>query len=292
MKDTIRRAVPFLISLLTVTVLLLLQFTVLKINENFGLRELLPQVMSNALLIFTTSVVWMNSGTDRAKNVEKSAYRDNSAIFATQLKKVTDNGELSALRAFCKLKTEQMRHDKITALLANVGIDRETYDTTLCDMSGEELKNAEYPLRARIAIRRIQNGKVRIRPIKFMSLVSDSRTFDECGVNYDERADKALRIAFRVVRSLVMALVVALLALEPARDVTNIAAWALFLLKLFMIASTAVSAEREGFVRITETKNKVILRRIAFFHEFDEWAKVPRLNESPKKEPDCNSPLN
>ena len=74
-----------------------------------------------------------------------------------------------------------------------------------------------------------------------------------------------------------MTLVLALLAIDLARDITNLNAWIMFAMRLFTIVWTAFSSEHEGYARITETKNKVILRRIAFLHEFDEWASVPRL---------------
>ena len=68
------------------------------------------------------------------------------------------------------------------------------------------------------------------------------------------------------------ALALALLAPEPAKNIADIGAWALFLMQVCTIVYAAFSSEREGYARIAHAKNKVILRRIAFLHEFEEWA--------------------
>lgn len=279
MKANIKRIAPFAVSGLMVVTILLLQFTVVTVNKQFNWREFLPQLVINTVLIASTAVIWLNSGTDRAKSQEKSAYKDNSAVYAAQIKKVTDGGQLGNLRTFCKLKTEQIRNEKITVLLANVGIDRHLYDSTLKDMDKLELVKENYTSRQIRAITRVREGRVRVKPVNAMDLLSDSRTVDDCGVNYNERADKSIRISVRIGRSILTALALALFVPDLAKDITSIAAWAMFFLKLCTIVYTAFSSEREGYNRITETKNKVILRRIAFLHEFDEWASVPKLNK-------------
>lgn len=273
----IKRIVPFTISALMIVTVLLLQFTVLSVNKQFNWREFVPQLLINTALITTTAIVWLNPGTDRAKIQEKSAYKDNAALYAAQIKKITDGGQLANLRAFCKVRTEQIRNDKITVLLANVGIDRHLYDSTLKDLDKDKLKADGYTKRQINAIERVRDGKVRVKPINAMDLVSDSRTVDDCGVNYNERADKSIRISLRIGRSVLTAFALALFVPDLAKDITSIAAWAMFFVKLCTIVYTAFSSEREGYTRITETKNRVILRRIAFLHEFDEWASVPKL---------------
>ncbi len=278
MKDGIKRFIPILVSSLTIVVALVLQFAVFSINDEFVWSEFLPQLIINIFLLITTSVLWINSGTDRAKREEKSAYKDNTSIYAGLIKKVTDNGRLEALRSFCLAKTDELRESKITTVLANVGIDRTLYEKTLKDLSVAELKRDGWNRRQRKVIKRVKNGKVRVKPIHYMDLLSDSKTVDGCGVNYDERADKAWRISFRAVRSIFTALILALIAIDPAQNITDISAWALFFMRLFTTVWTAYSSDREGYTRITDTKNKVILRRIAFLHEFDEWNSAPRLN--------------
>lgn len=277
MKDNIRRIIPFVISGLTIIVTFVLQFVALDFDRAFSWSDFLPQFFINLFLLITTSVIWLNSGTDRAKNDDKSAYKKNVAIYATQIKKLTDDGRLADLRAYCKVKTDGLLDSKITTVLANVGIDRKLYENTLKTLSVAKLKQDGYTRRQIRTIEYVRNGRVRVTPIHYMDLLCDSRTMDDCGVNYDERADKTLRISFRAVRSAVMTLVLALLAIDLARDITNLNAWIMFAMRLFTIVWTAFSSEHEGYARITETKNKVILRRIAFLHEFDEWASVPRL---------------
>lgn len=276
-KESIRRFIPIAISAFTVVVTFLIQFTVFSINSEFSWSEFLPQFAVNMFLLVTTAILWLNSGTYRAKNDKKSAYKDNSALYATKIKEVTDGGQLGDLRAFCKSKTDEMLQSKITTILANVGIDRKHYDATLKSLSAVQLKEDGYSKRQIKAIERVRNGRVRVRPIRYMDLLSDSSANDDYGVNYNERADKAVRITFRVVRAAVMTLVFALIGIDLVRDIRNFAAWVMFFMRLFTIVWTAYSSEHEGYARISETKNKVILRRIAFLHEFDEWASVPRL---------------
>lgn len=272
MKDGIKRMIPIIISGVTILITLIVQFAVFSVNDEFNWAEFLPQLFINIFLLVTTAVIWINAGTDRAKREEKSAYKDNATIYAKKIKDVTDGGRLGELREFCRMKTEELREQKITTLLANVGIDRHNYDTELRTANITELEQ-RYERRQIRVIRRIQSGRVRVKTVRAMDLLSDSKASDDCGVNYDEQTDKALRISFRAVRSIFTALLLAVLAIDPAQDIMNIAAWVLFFTRLITIIWTAYSAEREGYSRIVETKNKVMLRRIAFLCEFDEWQK-------------------
>lgn len=271
MKEFIKRHIPLVISLLTIIVTVVIQFAVFSINEEFSWTEFVPQLIVNIFLLITTAIVWINAGTDRAKHEEKSPYKDNASLYSIKIKEITDKNRLGELREFCRVKTEEMRERKITALLANVGIDRNLYDKELCSLKRTELKDKGYTRRQIRVIIRIQNGRVRVEPVRAMDLMSDSKTPDDCGVSYDERNDKALRIGYRALRSIFVALILALIVIDPAQDITNIAAWVLFAMRLITIVWTAYSSEHEGYARITDTKNKVILRRIAFLHEFDEW---------------------
>ena len=275
----IKRIIPFCISGCVIVLLLLLQFTVLETAEKFSWKEFLPTLAVNIALIVTTAITWINAGTERAKSQEQSAYKDNAAIYGAQIKAVTDAGQLSQLKAFCKAKTEQMREEKINVSLANVGIDRHLYDSTLNVMTDEALIKDGYNRRQIKAIRRVKNGKIRVKPISSIDILSDSRTVDGIGVNYNEHADKSIRILIRTFKAVIISVFLALFVPKLAEDITSIAAWGMFLLKCYTIIYTAFSAEREGYARITETKNKVILRRIAFLHEFEEWASVPKLNK-------------
>ena len=82
----------------------------------------------------------------------------------------------------------------------------------------------------------------------------------------------------RVIKSVVMATVLALLAFDLSSNIKDLTVWALFFFKLLTILSTALSAEREGYLQIAQTRNRVILQRIEFLNEFEEWVNVPRLN--------------
>lgn len=277
MKESIRRIIPFAISGLTVIVAFVLQFVGLNFDNTFSWSEFLPSFSINMFLLVTTSIVWLNSGTDRAKRDDKAAYKQNTSIYASQIKSVSDCKQLGELRAFCVVKTDEMLQNKINTKLMNVGIDRDRYEQ-IKNLSNAALKSDGYSFRQRRAITLVNSGRVRVRKINAIDLMSDSSAPDDCGVNYNEGADKTIRISVRAIRSAVMTLVLAVLVIELARDITNLNAWIMFALRLFTIVWTAVSSEHEGYARITETKNKVILRRIAFLHEFDEWKGVPKLN--------------
>ncbi len=277
LKRNVRRFVSVAISALTVGVTFFLQFTVFGVNSAFDWAEFMPQFAVNMFLLVTTAVLWINSGTERAKNEECSPYRDNSVLYAGQIKKITDGGRLGELRAFCKLKTEELLQNKISSLLANVGIDRKVYDDTLKSLSVTELKKDGYVRRQIVVIERIRGDRVHVKPIRYMDLLSDSVARDDYGVNYNERADKAVRVTSRAIRSAVMSVMLALISIDIIRDIGNMQTWVMFFMRLFTIVWTAYGAEHEGYTRITDVKNKVTLRRIAFLYEFEEWAKVPRL---------------
>lgn len=162
MKDSFRRALPFAISGLMVVTLLIVRFTVLKTNEKFTAEEFIPQLLTNMFLIVTTSVVWLNSGTERAKSQENSAYKDNCKLYAAHVKKVTDEARLGELREFCERKTAEMLDNKITVCLANVGIDRKTFDAMPKNLSAKQLKADGYKYRQRRVVMRIQGGRIHL----------------------------------------------------------------------------------------------------------------------------------
>ncbi len=288
MKENIKRFIPFGISAFTVIVTFFLQFTVFSVNSKFSWAEFFPQFAINMFALTSTAIIWLNSGTRRAKDENGSAYKSNAAIYAGQIQKISDGGRLCELQAFCRAKTAEMRESKINSILIGVGIDRSVYDSTLKELSKEQLKKDGYNRRQIKAIERIRNGQVHSKSIHYMDLLSDSNSGDEYGVNYDERLDKTMRIGFRVIRAATTTLVFSLIGIDLVREITNMAAWVMFFMRLFTIVWTAYSSDHEGYARITETKNKVLLRRIAFLHEFDEWSSVPKLNKG-KEETDGRS---
>lgn len=278
----LKRFIPFAISAFSIVVLLLLQFAVLEANENFSWKEFLPTLLVNITLLITTAITWINAGTERAKSEEHSSYRANVEVFGKQVKEITDEGKLQQFRAFCEVKTDDLLKEKIAVTLANVGVDVKTYSSTLSKMTADELYKVNYTKRQVKAIQRVREGKIRVKPISSIDILSDSRTVDGVGVSYNEHADKGVRIAIRAFKSVLISTFLALCVPDLADDVTNIAAWAMFFLRCYTIIYTAFSSEREGYARVIDTKNKVTLRRIAFLNEFAEWAKIPKLNVGKK----------
>lgn len=276
--ERIKRAVPFLISGLMIVTLFIIRFVVFSMNENFDANQFFTQLAINMFLLVAMSLTWMHSGTDRAKRQDKSAYRCNVTQYGKKIEEVTESGRLNQLRVFCKQKTEEMREKKETLVLVRAGIDRAVYKD-LREMPVAELKEKGYARRQIRAVRRVAEGRVRCREINVLELLTDSHGRGDYDVHYDERMDTAARTGFRVLRSIVTATVLALLVPALSEDITNIAVWAMFCIQLFTTAYTAFSAEREGYSQIADVKNKVIMRRIAFIDEFNEWSKVPKLGE-------------
>lgn len=198
--------------------------------------------------------------------------------YGKKIDEITRNGQLNLLRVFCAQKTDEMREKTETATLTRVGIDRAVY-ADLKALTVAELKEKGYLKKQIRAVRRVAEGRVKVRPIELLELLTDSKGKGDYDVHYDERADKAARTGFRVLKSVVMGAWFALAAPALSQDILNIEVWALFCFQLFTIAWTAWSAEREGYGQIAEVKNKVILRRISFLDEFNEWVKVPKLGE-------------
>lgn len=269
----LKRFIPFAISGFSIILLLFLQFTVWKTNDEFSWRIFLPALCINMALLISTAITWLNAGTERAKSQEKSAYKENITLYGQKIKEITDAEQLSKLREFCKVKTDKLLEDKKTVALMNVGIDRKLYDTALTQMTIEELLKEGYTKRQIKVIQRVRDGKIRVKPINSIELLSDSRTVDGVGIHYNEQADKSVHIAIRSVKAIIISLFLAMAVPDLAVEITSFAAWAMFLLRCYTIIYTAFSSEREGYLRITDTKNKVILRRIAFLHEFAEWVK-------------------
>lgn len=274
--ERVKRVFPFLVSGLLVVTVFVIQFVVLSMNEKFKINEFLTQLGINTLLLVVMAVTWLNAGVDRAKNEEKSAYKANLTIYAEKANGVTERGRLRQLREFCEQKTEQQRTKKETALLLRVGIDREAYEE-LKSLTVEELRKKGYARKQIRAIRKVREGLVKVREINAIELMTNSKVREEYDVHYDEKGDMTARTAIRAIKAIVTASVLSLLVPSLSENIGSITVWALFLMKLFTMVYTGWSAEREGYLKITEDEKKVIRRRIALLDEFEEWAAVPRL---------------
>ena len=277
--EKVKRAMPLVLSGIMVITVFMIQFIVVSFKDGFRWNEFLSQLAVNLFLLVGTAIIWMNAGTDRAKTEEPSAYSDNCAAYSKKVTAVSDNGRLRALRDFCRAKTEEMRREKIRRMLNSVGLDTDDYAAKK-NASAADLRRDGLSRRQRHMIRKIRNGRVHVRPIQVMELMADSKGKNEYEIAYNEDADKAVRLVLRAIKSVVMATMLALLAFDLSSNIKDLTVWALFFFKLLTILYTAVSAEREGYLQIAQTRNRIILQRIEFLNEFEEWAKVPLLNES------------
>lgn len=275
--EKIKRAMPLMLSGIMVITVFIIQFIVVSFNDELRWNEFLSQLAVNMFLLVSTAIIWMNTGTDRAKKEEPSAYGDNCAAYSKKVATVSDNGQLRALRNFCRVKTEEARADKMRRMLNSVGLDTEDYAEKK-NASKNELRQDGYTRRQIRMIRGIRGGMVRVRPIQAMELMADSKGKAEYKISYNEFADKVIRLVVMALKSAAMATVLALLTVEVSYNITDITVWALFFFKLLTILYTAITAEREGYYQIAQTRNRVILQRIEFLNEFEEWVKVHRLN--------------
>ena len=277
--EKVKRAMPLVLSGIMVITVFMIQFIVVSFKDGFRWNEFVSQLAVNLFLLVGTAIIWMNAGTDRAKTEEPSAYSDNCAAYSKKVTAVSDNGRLRALRDFCRAKTEELHREKVRHMLNSVGLDTDDYAAKK-NASAADLRRDGLSRRQIHMIRKIRNGRVHVRPIQVMELMADSKGKNEYEIAYNEDADKAVRLALRAVKSVVMAAVLALLAFDLSSNIKDLTVWALFFFKLLTILFTAMSAEREGYLQIAQTRNRIILQRIEFLNEFEEWAKVPLLNES------------
>ena len=259
--EKIKRAMPLILSGIMVITVFMIQFIVVSFRAGFLWRDFLSQLAVNLFLLVGTATIWMNAGTDRAKTEEPSAYSDNCAAYSGKVAAVSGNGQLRALRDFCRIKTEEMRTDKIRRMLNSVGLDMSDY-TDRRYACKAELKGDGYTRRQIRMLRRLRDGRVHVRPVQVMEIMADSKGKTGYETAYNEDADKAVR----------------LVAFDLSSNIRDLTVWALFFFKLLTILYTAFSAEREGYLQIAQTRNRVILQRIEFLNEFEEWVKVPRLN--------------
>ena len=190
--DKIKRAMPFLISGLMILTLFVIRFVVFRMNEAFDVNQFFTNLIVNIFLLVSMALTWMSSGTDRAKREEKSAYRANTVAYGKKIDEITRNGQLNLLRVFCAQKTDEMREKTETATLTRVGIDRAVY-ADLKALTVAELKEKGYLKKQIRAVRRVAEGRVKVRPIELLELLTDSKGKGDYDVHYDERADKAAR---------------------------------------------------------------------------------------------------
>lgn len=276
MMGKVKRAMPFIITAIMVAAAFIIRFMVIEPNTTRGAGYWLTMGL-NAAIIVAMALTWMASGTDRAKSETDSPYKKNSAEYSRRIAELERESRLTQLTEFCKQKTQELLDNRINAQLASVCIDRATYESTLKRMTAEQLMADGYSKKQVRVIERIRDGRIKVRPLNAMELMTNNRAKQGYDVHYNENAEKAVSIAVRVVKSVVTGAALALISFDLASNITDLTVWAMFLMQLGTIAFTAWSSEREGYEQIATTKNQVLLRRIMFLNMFSEWARIPRL---------------
>lgn len=275
--EKLKRAMPFIITGIMVAAAFLIRFMTIKPSNMQDVTSFWLTLGTNAAIIVAMALTWMASGTDRAKSETDSPYKKNIAEYSRRIGELERESKLTQLTEFCKFKTRELLDAKINARLASVCIDRACYDARLKDMTAEALTEAGYNKKQMRTVERIRGGKVRVRPLNAMELMTNNKARSGYDIHYDERAEKAVSVAVRVIKSIVTGAALALISFELASNISDPSVWAMFLIQLVTIAFTAWSSDREGYEQIATTKNKVILRRIMFLNMFTEWATAPRL---------------
>lgn len=274
--DKLKRAMPFIITGIMIAAAFIIRFMVIEANEMRGASFWLTLGV-NAAIIVAMALTWMASGTDRAKSETDSPYKKNSAEYSRRIAELERDSRLTQLTEFCKQKTQELLDKRINALLAAVCIDRNRYDGELKAKTAEQLAAEGLNKKQISTIERIRDGRVKVRPLNAMELMTNNKSREGYDIHYDETAEKAVSIGIRVAKSIVTGAALALISVQLASNITDLSVWAMFLMQLVTIAFTAWSSEREGYEQIAVTKNAVILRRIMFLNMFSEWATVPRL---------------
>lgn len=284
--DKIKRAMPFCITAIIILTVFIIQFAVLEPQSATG--GFWINLGVNAALIVAMSLTWMASGSDRAKGEEKSAYKTNAAEYAKRIAAIEERGQLAELSEFCEKKTRELLEERMKGILAQVGIDWDRFDE-LKGLSAEKLRARGLVRKQIRAIMRIRNGgqfperlrrnSLKVRPIRALELTTNHRVRNRYDVVYNEEADKAVSVLIRAAKSILTGAALAYISFQLAGNITDLTAWAAFLMKLATIFYTAWSSEREGYSQIAVTKNRVILCRLSFLSLFNEWVKVPKLGE-------------
>lgn len=275
----LKRAMPFIITGIMVAAAFIIRFMVIRPSDMEDVKSFWLTLGVNAAIIVAMALTWMASGTDRAKTEADSAFQRNSAEYSRRIAALEKESKLTQLTEFCRQKTRELLDEKINARLAAVCIDRNRYDSELKDKTAEQLASEGLNKKQIQAVERVRDGRVKVRPLNAMELMTNNKARAGYDVHYDENAEKAVSIAVRVAKSIVTGAALALISVQLASNITDLSVWAMFLMQLFTIAFTSWSSEREGYEQIAVTKNAVILRRIMFLNMFSEWAEVPRLEE-------------
>jgi len=187
--ERVKRALPFLLTGLLVITLFVVQFVVFTPNGTADMKAFWTRLAINVFLLVTAAFIWWGGGMDQAKQEEKSAYRTNSTLYGKKVSAMADDGRLRQFREYCKQKTDELRTSKEKAQLLRVGIDRKQYEE-LKSLTVEELRQKGYISKQIRAIRKVREGRVKVREINPMELMTDSKARDEYDVHYDEKAER------------------------------------------------------------------------------------------------------
>lgn len=250
-----------------------LQFIAAKPSD-VGSTEFWINLVINAAIIVAMALTWTASGNDRAKEENDSPYKRNCLEYGRRIAEIETRGELSSLTEFCAAKTKELRDAKENRYLVEACIDRDKYN----EVKGytlKRLKSEGYNRKQRRRIIRVTKGKIRVKAISAMEMMTNNTSKLGYDVHYNETAEKAFNIGVRAVKSVITGAALAYISAELTNSITDPAAWAMFAVKLVTIAYAAWSSEREGYEQIAGTKNRVILRRIKFLNLFTEWSTPP-----------------
>lgn len=270
MRDKLKRAMPWLLTLVIIVTLVVVQFTVITAKTDGITREFLSDLAINVILISAMSTIWMAGGQSDAENKESSDYAVSLEAYREIATRINAGHRATAFEEFCRKKTEEARKWNEDLLLSAACIDREKFEAELRGKSKKELKALGYSTNRIRAIRKVADGRVKVWNINPLEITTDcgTQTKDPNGVHRNERAVRAMRTALKVLQAVVSGVVLVVLVFQIKDDVFSIAAWAMFAMKLTLILVNAWSGYTAGVKFIEVDKRKVLINRITFMHKF------------------------
>lgn len=271
MFDRIKKAMAYIITAIVLIALLVLQFVDAFFKE-FNSNEFITGLVINSILLIVISLVWLTDAKNRAKTKVDTAYFNNSKQYSLLVGDITKNKQHKYLESFCKEKEAEIKLEREVELLNSVCIDYEDYLEKYKGKTKQELKELNTLQRKQISIiNKVNSGKVKSERINPLEITTNCKSNKKYDISYNENLDTNSRIAFRVVKCIVVGCVTAILGYKLSSNIADITAWVNFVLQVLMCISTAWSSANEGDYMINVVKNNVVLKRIDFLNQFFEW---------------------
>lgn len=282
MKEKLKVILSNAAILITVFVFIIL---VLLMFETVGFRESPDEDFWTRLgitmfLQLLMIAVWIPEGKKQGAN--DNVFKGNKAALETKITAAGKPENYDDLDNWCKHATEENRKAAIKCKLAKVGLPYHVWEKNKLDA---EWRNKQ----SKRAIRRMKwldNNTVKVKEIKATELISNSTIKLVYDVANKEGVATGLQIGAKVVVSLLMSIVVAMVMFQGKPF--TLSALADFGFWMMTICSTMFFALRAGKQLVTVVRQDFIVRNITFLDNFDSWLIAqgkPTVTQQPASEP-------